>query len=110
MGIAEILGIIAGSSGLGAAVTHFLSRKNADRAMKVSEFKVITDEWNELHGALKERLDALERSLITEREEHSATRRLLTVALRHIRDIVAWGAGDRRGPMPEPPAELMRQI
>lgn len=110
MGIAELIGIIAGSNVLTAAITAWLQGRTTRRTVKVDEFKAITDEWNELHNALKERVGTLEISLQGEQNAHEETRSLLRVALRHIRDVVAWSVGDRKTAIPEPPKELMEKV
>lgn len=124
MSIAELFALIAGSNVLTAAITTWMTRGLSKRSVKVDEFKVITDEWAELHAVLtrqlgelsgqvnllKGRATELERSLGSEQKEHETTRRLLRAALRHIRDVVAWSAGDQSAPIPAPPDELLEHF
>jgi len=114
VGVLEIIAIVAGSNVVTALVTHLLQRGFTKRSVKVDEFKAITDEWNELHSELKVRVSTVEASLQQEREahemeraSHAETRRLLRIAIEHIREVVTWSVGDRSVPIPEPPAELM---
>lgn len=104
---AELLALALGSNVLTAAVTTAMTKGLSKRSVKVDEFDVITDKWAELHKTLEGRVTELERSLGNEEKEHETTRNMLRVALRHIRDVVAWSAGTRLTSIPEPPAELL---
>ncbi|WP_237082240.1 hypothetical protein [Mycobacteroides abscessus] len=59
---------------------------------------------------LEEKLVAVEAAYSNEQEQHGNTRGLLRIALRYIRDVLAWGVGDRVHPLPEPPAEIFRHL
>lgn len=120
MNVAEVVGLIAGSSLLSSLGVALLSRKSntfskfteayealADRVTKLEEKLVAT----ELAYSNEQVHHAEARNLLTvEQQQHSITRSLLTVALRYIRDVLSWGVGDRAHPLPEPPPELFRHL
>lgn len=102
----ELFGLLIGSSALSAGVTAFATRKatmlTAFTGAYTALAKRVTD--------LETRLGELESKLGSERELHSRTRELLRIAVRHIRDVIAWGASDRAAPLPPPPAELLVEL
>ncbi|ALF01406.1 hypothetical protein SEA_LILPHARAOH_29 [Mycobacterium phage LilPharaoh] len=100
---AELVTLIAGSSVATALVTAVLSRRR-------DNFKALTEAYGALIErvtGLESRLDSVEGKLDDEKRGHEHTRSLLALAMMFIRTVMNWGAGDRRGPMPVPPAELM---
>lgn len=100
MNVAEVVALVVGSLAFSEAVKYLLVGR---RTVRLDEFKTITTE-------LRKDVDGLKRSLKEEESEHAKTRELLRVALRHIRDVIAWGQGDRKRPLPEPPDELVREL
>ncbi|QAX95571.1 hypothetical protein I5H03_gp075 [Mycobacterium phage Nibb] len=100
----ELVTLIASSSLLTAFVTAMLSRKR-------DNFKALTEAYGTLIErvtSLEGRLDTVEGNLATEKRGHEHTRGLLAIAMVFIRSVMNWGAGDRLGPLPVPPAELMQ--
>lgn len=94
--------LILGGPLLTLLATHLLGRKR-------DNFKSLTEAYTaviERVTGLETRVDSLEGKLSDERGAHERTRSLLTIALMFIRTVTNWGAGDRVGPMPVPPAEL----
>lgn len=103
MSAAELVAMLAGSSLLTALITALLSRRR-------DNFKALTEAYGALIErvtTLETRLDTVEGNLDNEKRGHEHTRSLLAVAMVFVRTVMNWGAGDRRGPMPVPPAELM---
>ncbi|AFN37729.1 hypothetical protein FGG44_gp34 [Mycobacterium phage MacnCheese] len=110
LGPQEWVSIAAGSSLLTGLAGNLLGRKR-------DNFSALT----EAYGTLIERVTGLETRLDTvetkydaeraahdkERDAHAHTRSLLSIAMVFIRNVMNWGAGDRVGPLPVPPAELM---
>lgn len=99
-------GMIAGSTVLASTVTALATRRP-------SMIKAFTDSYRELTqrlASVEAKVETLESTLNEERTEHSRTRDVLRVALRHIRDVVAWGAGPRLTELPPPPAELVKEL
>ncbi|ASR85234.1 hypothetical protein I5H06_gp70 [Mycobacterium phage SirPhilip] len=100
----EIVTLLAGSSLLTAFVTALLSRRR-------DNFKALTEAYGALIErvtGLEGRLDSVEGKLDVEKRGHEHTRSLLSIAMVFIRSVMNWGASDRLGPMPVPPAELMQ--
>ncbi|QFG08421.1 membrane protein [Mycobacterium phage Guanica15] len=98
-----IAALVIGSPITGAAVAALLSRKREN-------FKALTEAYGTLIErvtGLETRVDTVETRLEAEKRGHEHTRGLLAIAMVFIRSVMNWGAGDRRGPMPVPPAELM---
>ncbi|ASR84785.1 hypothetical protein SEA_HURRICANE_34 [Mycobacterium phage Hurricane] len=107
---AEWVTIASGSSLLTGLGVNLLTRRR-------DNFSALT----EAYGTLIERVAGLETRLDTvegkydaereahdrERDAHAHTRSLLSIAMVFIRNVMNWGAGDRVGPLPVPPAELM---
>lgn len=105
MGVVEIAGLMLGSSVLASVVTALLRKKT-------DVFSVMSAAYEKLGTrvtALETKLADVEKQLGDERTEHARSRDLLRIALRHIRDIVAWGSSDRSTPLPDPPKELLDQ-
>lgn len=99
---ADIVALIATSSLVTAIGTALLSRKR-------DNFKALSEAYGQLIervSGLEARLDSVEGKYDDEKNKHENTRSLLSIALLYIRTVMNWGAGDRTGPMPVPPAEL----
>ncbi len=106
MNAAEVIALIAGSSLLSSIAVALLARRN-------DTFSKFTEAYGKLAGRvtdLEVRLETVEGQLNTERQQHSRARELLRVSLRHIRDVIAWGIGDRQRPLPTPPVELFQHL
>ncbi|AIW03020.1 hypothetical protein MURUCUTUMBU_33 [Mycobacterium phage Murucutumbu] len=98
-----VAALVIGSPITGAAVAALLARKREN-------FKALTEAYGALIdrvSGLESRLDTVEQKYDDEKRGHERTRSLLAIAMLFIRTVMNWGAGDRTGPMPVPPAELM---
>lgn len=104
--VAEVVGLIAGSSLLSSLGVALLSRKSNT----FSKFTEAYEALAERVTALEKKLNEVELAYSTEQQQHSVAKNLLTVALRYIRDVLGWGVGDRIHPLPEPPPELFRHL
>lgn len=119
-----IAGVAAVASVIGAAITAILGRRNVHDANRVDEFEATIDGMKEIIAGLKEVLTAqgvrlsgveeelgtVKTALVTEQKQHSETRELLRIALRHIRDMLVWLGGDRDTEPPAVPDELTHQL
>lgn len=61
-------------------------------------------------GALERELQTVKDALLVEQQQHAATRELLRIAMRHIRDMLSWLVSDRGGDPPAVPDELTHQL
>lgn len=109
--------IAAVSAVAAAMITAWLARRQARDNNRIAEIDANLAVMNELNGCLEKRVEALERELATvkdallkEQEQHAATRELLRIAMRHIRDMLSWLGSDRAGEPPEVPDELTHQL
>ncbi|QFG09416.1 hypothetical protein I5H08_gp071 [Mycobacterium phage Yuna] len=101
---AETVTLLASSSLLTSLAVAMLGRRR-------DNFKALTDAYGTLIErvtGLEGRLDTVEGKLDDEKRGHEHTRSLLAIAMVFIRSVMNWGASDRQGPMPVPPAELMQ--
>lgn len=106
MNVAEVVGLIAGSSLLSSLGVALLSRKSNTFSKFTEAYEALADRVTKL----EEKLETVEGALEVERDQHSKARDLLRIALRYIRDVLGWGVGDRIHPLPEPPPELFRHL
>lgn len=104
--VAEVVGLIAGSSLLSSLGVALLSRKSNTFSKFTEAYEALADRVTKL----EEKLETVEGALEVERDQHSKARDLLRIALRYIRDVLSWGVGDRAHPLPEPPSELFRHL
>lgn len=98
-----VAALVIGSPITGAVTVALLARKREN-------FKALTEAYGTLIdrvSGLEARLDTVEQKYDDEKRGHERTRGLLAMAMLFIRTVMNWGAGDRGGPMPVPPAELM---
>ncbi|QXO13958.1 hypothetical protein SEA_ILLUMINE_33 [Mycobacterium phage Illumine] len=98
-----VAALVIGSPITGAAVAALLARKREN-------FKALTEAYSALIdrvSGLETRVDTVEKKYDEEKRGHERTRALLAIAMLFIRTVMNWGAGDRTGPMPVPPADLM---
>lgn len=103
---AEWIGIAAGSTVFASAITAAATRRP-------SMIKAFTESYERLAKRLADvetKVDHLESALHDERKEHGVTKEGFRVALRYIREAVAWASGPRHTEFPPPPAELMREL
>lgn len=103
----SVLAVIAFAS---STLTAILAHKRQGEVVSVEEFKAKTDEFRAITDGLTERVGDLKEALSTEREEHEKTRQYLRISVRYNRDLVVWGTGDRKEPMPVTPDELLDHI
>lgn len=110
-------GVAAVSAVIAAVVTGWAARRGAADANRVDAFEASVTGLEKLVAAQDVRITALERELSTvkaallvEQQQHSGTRELLRIAMRHIRDMLAWVGGDRSSPPPRVPDELTHQL
>lgn len=112
--VVDLTAVIAALAVVVAAlVGGWVGRRNTKDTVEVDRFEAFTEAYKALAERVKtveEKLDLVEKSLESERTEHQRTRGLLRVALKHIRDVVEWSAGDRHTTIPIPPPELMGQL
>ncbi|MGB5794442.1 MAG: hypothetical protein WBH51_01470 [Mycolicibacter algericus] len=106
MTTAEVIAALAGSSVLSSAITAVVMRRPAMVEAFTESYGKLAQRVTTLEG----KVSTLEAALDSEKGEHSKTRDLLRLALRHIRDILAWGAGDRTGPLPDPPEGILHEL
>jgi septal ring factor EnvC (AmiA/AmiB activator) len=100
-----------------AVVTAMIGRKNVRDTNRVSEFEaalagleaVIAAQGKRI-GDVEAELQTVKTALVTEQQQHSETRELLRVAMRHIRDMLSWLGGDRTAAPPPVPDELTHQL
>lgn len=61
-------------------------------------------------AALERELATVKDALLVEQQQHAATRELLRIAMRHIRDMLSWLGSDRGMEPPAVPDELTHQL
>lgn len=123
-----IAGVSAAAALIGAAITSVVgavyARRSARDATRVNEFEASTARLeaavagleklaagqDKRISALERELDSVKTSLVAEQQQHAETRELLRIAMRHIRDMLAWVGGDRSSPPPRVPDELTHQL
>lgn len=103
MSTAELVAIVASSQVVAQLASSLLTRRTNTFAVFTGAYEALAQRVT----ALETKLAEVEGKLGTERSDHERTRGLLRLAVGHIRAVVAWGAGDRSSPLPEPPRELM---
>jgi hypothetical protein len=96
-----------------AVITAILGRRSASEANRIDAFEASLDGLGKVVEAQDKRIKSLESelgtvktALVDEQQQHGATRELLRLALKHIRYMRAWLAGDRSGEPPWVPDEL----
>lgn len=107
-------------AGLTVVASAFFGRHSGRAAVQqavTDERRAATADWAAYSAELRqhtkqlsERLSTVERRLDETEKQAQTSEYLLRIALRHIRDLVAWGVGPRTEPMPEPPTELLDQL
>ncbi len=112
-----VTGVSAVSAIIAAVVTGWAARRTAADAHRVDAFEASLTGMEKLIAAQDIRITALERELVTVEEaliaeqlQHAATRELLRIAMRHIRDMLSWLGGDRSSVPPAIPEELTHQL
>lgn len=80
------------------------------KAVEVDEFDKINNAQNRRISDLEKDVGTLKLELSIEKDGHKVTRKLLGIALRHIRAVQGWSTTDRSTPIPEPPTELTDQL
>lgn len=102
---------------ISAVITAMLARRTGVDNNRVDAVEATVNGMEKLNEALDKRIGALERELATvkdallkEQEQHAATRELLRIALRHIRDMLSWLGSDRGAEPPAVPEELTHQL
>lgn len=113
-----IVAVVSAVAALAAAViTAVLGRRSASEANKIDMFEANLNGMEKIVEAqglriesLEREVDTVKRALVTEQEQHAATRELLRIAMKHIRDMLSWLGGDRRGAPPEVPDELTHHL
>jgi hypothetical protein len=102
----ELIAIVLGSNIISTVITTIATRQT-------TAFKAFTDAYQALAARvmkLEDEIQTVEKNLEREQEEHSRTRELLRISLRHIRDVLEWSAGSRERPIPAVPAELTTDV
>jgi|SRR5690606_6837801 len=102
----ELAVAVLGSTAAGSFVTALFTR----RSTALTAFADAYDSLARRVTDLETSLARVEKSLQLERENHERTRNLLRLALRHIRDVLTWGASERNDPLPDPPNELISEM
>lgn len=110
MGVVETALLTVVAPLIAALIGAAWGRRSSKEANDIASFSALVDGFAKRVDTLEDEVRELKRSLGKEQDEHRRTRQLLGVALRHIRDIVAWSLGDRLLPIPVPPQELLEQI
>jgi hypothetical protein len=116
-----IAGVAAAASVSGAvftaAMASWSTRKTAGDANRIEGVEVAVGGMEKLVAAQDKRIGSLEReveivkgALLDEQQQHAATRELLRIAMRHIRDMLSWLGGDRTAEPPNVPDELTHQL
>lgn len=112
-----IAAVSAVSALAAAVVSALIARRSAGDANRIDAFEASLAGMEKVAAAQDKRIGALEReletvkgALLVEQQQHSATRELLRIAMRHIRDMLSWLGGDRNVAPPTVPDELMHQL
>ena len=112
-----IAAVSAVSAVIAAITTGLFARRSAGDANRIDAFAASLAGMEKLVSSQDKRIDTLERELETmkgalerEQQQHAATRELLRIAIRHIRDMLSWLGGDRAAAPPPVPDELTHQL
>lgn len=102
---------------ISAIITAVLARRTGAATNRVDAVEVTVTGMEKLVAAQDKRIGSLERELATvkdallvEQQQHAATRELLRIAMRHIRDMLSWLGSDRAAAPPAVPDELTHQL
>ncbi len=114
---AVIASVSAAAALAAAVITAILGRRSSSEANTIDRFeaslaglKTIVDAQGRRIDDLEQELTTVKSSLVDEQKQHAATRELLRIALRHIRDMLSWLGGDRAADPPIVPDELTHQL
>lgn len=109
--------IAAVAAVVSAIITAVLARRTGAATNRVDAVEVTVTGMEKLVAAQDKRIGSLERELVTvkdallvEQQQHAATRELLRIAMRHIRDMLSWLGSDRGSEPPAVPDELTHQL
>lgn len=102
----EIAAAMLGSTAAGSVVTALFTRRSTALTAFADAYDALAKRVTDLETSLTR----VEQSLKDEQLNHERTRNLFRLALRHIRDVVTWGASERDKPLPVPPAELTSEM
>lgn len=113
-----IIAVVAAVASIGGmTITAVIGRRNARDANRVDEFEAALAGLKEVIAGLRVRVGDVETelgtvkvALVAEQQQHAATRELLRIAMRHIRDMLSWLGGDRHAAPPTVPDELTHQL
>lgn len=112
-----IAAVSAAAAVTAAVITAAIGRRSASDANKVDIFEAslaglqsVLEAQDKRIGDLENELGSVKLSLVSEQREHSATRELLRIALKHIRDMIGWLGGDRTADPPAVPDELTHAL
>lgn len=109
--------IAAFAAVISAVITAVLARRTGAANTRVDAVEVTVNGMEKLVDAQDKRISGLERELVTvkdallvEQQQHAATRELLRIAMRHIRDMLSWLGSGRGTEPPAVPDELTHQL
>lgn len=106
-----IVAVVSAVAALAAAVvTAVLGRRSAREANEVNRFEASLAGLETRIESLERELQTVKTALVAEQQQHAATRDLLRIAMKHIRDMLSWLGGDRRVAPPDVPDELTHHL
>lgn len=113
-----IIAVVAAVASIGGmTITAVISRRNARDTNRIDEFEATLAGLKEVIAGLRVRITDVETelgtvktALVAEQQQHAATRELLRIAMRHIRDMLSWLGGTRVTDPPPVPDELTHQL